>query len=141
MKAIFLVEPIPKGRARTVVKNGRVMSYTPVSTRNAEAAIRAELARCGEFYPAGTPLELTMRFVLTKPVSVSKKRLYPVVKPDGSNLQKLVEDACNGFIWTDDSQVCRWHGEKIYGTPPRIEMEVSPIGEMVLPGDPLLPSS
>ena len=128
MKKTFLVEPTPKARARTVVHHGRVMSFTPKSTRDAEAAIRAELVGCGEFYNAGTPLVVRMLFVLTKPVSASRKVRYPAKRPDLDNYTKSVLDACNGFLWADDSQVCLLEASKQYGSPPRIELEVKAMG-------------
>ena len=128
MKKTFLVTPIPKARARTVVQHGKVMSFTPKSTRDAEAAIRAELVGCGEFYDAGVPLSVRAVFVLVKPPSVPKKRSYPVTRPDADNYQKLLMDACTGFLWTDDSQVCDLQVSKVYGSPPRIELEVKPLG-------------
>lgn len=132
MKKTFLIEPIPKARARTVVRNGRVMSFTPKATAEAEAAIRAELVGCGEFYDAGIPLAVKMTFVVTRPPSIPKKRTHPVTRPDTDNYVKLVMDSCTRFLWADDSQVCTIEASKVYGSPPRIEIEVEPIGVMAL---------
>lgn len=32
---------------------------------------------------------------------------------DGSNFQKLLEDAFNGVIWGDDEQIDEWQGRKV----------------------------
>jgi Holliday junction resolvase RusA-like endonuclease len=134
MKLVVYQEPIPKGRARTVRVNGRTMTFTPKATQEAEAGIRWEILKMADgdsnrlpFFPAGIPLSVKMLFVLVKPPSIPKKRIHPVVKPDGDNYQKCVWDACNGYLWADDAQICEWHGRKVYGTPPRIEIEVEPI--------------
>ena len=128
MILIVHTEPIPKARARTVVRGGRVMSYTPKATAEAEAQIRAEIIRqCpsySTFFDGRPPLSVKMLFVITKPPSVSKKRVYPVTRPDIDNYTKLVMDACNGYLWADDAQVCRMVAEKVYGQPPRVEIEV-----------------
>ncbi len=139
MKITILTEPLAKARARTVVKMGKVMSYTPKSTREAEAAIREDIVKQGYFFAAGVPLAVTMTFVITKPPSVARKRVFPVVKPDGDNYQKLLMDACNGYLWSDDAQVCAWTGRKVYGQPPRIELEVvSMTGESGILQEPLI---
>lgn len=28
------------------------------------------------------------------------------MRPDGDNLEKFLNDACNGLLWGDDSQIC-----------------------------------
>jgi len=131
MKLTIYTEPIPKARARTVVHNGKVRSYTPKATQEAENAIRAEIMRqtpnFRTFFEDRPALCVNMTFVVRRPPSTPKKRTHPVVKPDGDNYQKTVWDACNGYLWADDAQVCEWHGRKIYGSPPRIEIEVSSI--------------
>jgi len=125
MKITVNTEPIPKARARTVVKNGRVMSFTPKATSNAESFIRSQIAGCKEFFPAGVPLNVKMAFYISKPPSVSKKRLLPVTRPDIDNFFKLASDACNKYLWADDSQICTLEAIKRYGYPPRIEIEIS----------------
>jgi Holliday junction resolvase RusA-like endonuclease len=137
MKLVIYTEPIPKARARTVVNNGKVHSYTPKATQEAENTIREEIVRQtsyeehglmhGTLCPAGSPLKVDLRFVILKPPSTPKKRQWPVVRPDWDNYAKLVMDACNGYLWADDSQVCSCLTTKEYGSPPRIEIEVLPL--------------
>lgn len=49
-------------------------------------------------------------FVFPRPKSVPKKlgggRLWHAVKPDRDNLQKSFQDALNGILYRDDSQIC-----------------------------------
>ncbi len=46
-----------------------------------------------------------MTFFRSKPKSHGKRDLFPVTRPDLSNYVKLVEDALNGLLWVDDSQI------------------------------------
>lgn len=121
----LLVEPIPKARARTVVRGGKVMSYTPKATADAEAQIRQLVAQNGEFYPAGVPLSVRTLFVITKPSSLPKRRTRPITRPDIDNYVKLLCDALNGYLFADDSQICHLEAEKVYGQPPRIEIDIT----------------
>lgn len=116
-------EPIPKARARTCVRNGRVMSFTPKATADAEADIRNQIRDAKAFYPKGTPLKVNLAFYISKPPSVSKKRIYPVTRPDIDNYIKLVLDALNQYLFEDDSQIVELHATKAYGQP-RIEIEI-----------------
>lgn len=128
MKLTLYMEPIPKGRPRTVVRNGQVQVFTPRATGLAENKIREEVVKQGEFFPAGTPLSVKFKFVVTKPPSVSKKRIYPTVKPDMDNFEKLVLDACNKYLFADDCQVIHKETDKLYGSPPMIEVEILAMG-------------
>ncbi len=53
-----------------------------------------------------------------------KAEILHVKKPDAGNLQKLVEDALNGLMWVDDSQVQIGGCFKIYSHNPRTEVEI-----------------
>jgi Holliday junction resolvase RusA-like endonuclease len=44
----------------------------------------------------------------------AKRRLFPVVKPDWDNLGKMLSDALNQVIWSDDAQICEAHVYKRY---------------------------
>lgn len=70
--------------------------------------------------PLDGALRLTLEAVFPCPAARRLKRsLRPTEphakKPDGSNLQKLVEDAGNGILWLDDSQIAEWSGRKRVG--------------------------
>jgi len=62
--------------------------------------------------------------VFLRPKSAPKSRLHHVVKPDASNALKLLEDAGNGILWKDDSQIVFATVTKEYGDPERIEITV-----------------
>ena len=127
LKLIIYSEPIPKARARTCVRNGRVMSFTPKATADAEAYIKMQLVERHEFFAKGTPLKVNLAFYITKPPSVSKKRIYPVTRPDIDNYVKLVCDALNQYLFEDDSQIVELHATKAYGNPPRIDIEIEEV--------------
>jgi Holliday junction resolvase RusA-like endonuclease len=54
-------------------------------------------------------------------------RLYRPGRPDGDNLLKAVQDAGNGLLWKDDSQIVVAKISKMYagaGEPPHVEVLV-----------------
>lgn len=114
------MEPIPKARARTVFSHGRVMSFTPKATAEAEAAIRMQISQSKDYFDKGVPLSVSLTFYVTKPPSVPKKRSFPITRPDIDNYIKLVLDACNKFLWADDSQICELKAVKQYNDKPGI---------------------
>lgn len=102
------MRPQPKQRPR-LRRDGHV--YTPGETEGAEALIRTcWVARYGAIpkggWAAGAPLRLTVAAYFKRPRT--SKRPFPTVKPDLSNLVKLIEDALNGIAYVDDSQICTY---------------------------------
>jgi Holliday junction resolvase RusA-like endonuclease len=130
---MIYTDPVAKARARTVVNNGKVHSFTPDKTAVSENVIRYEIAQHYKEppFPAKTPLALVVVFYCAKPVSKPKKSLYPVCKPDTDNYIKTLLDAGNKFLWYDDSQIVSITALKIYGTPPRIELRLQEITEIL----------
>lgn len=132
VEAVIMVQPTPKGRARSRVAGGRVMTYTPAKTRKAEEqiayAIRQQVMASGTF-DAGVPLSLSATFFLEKPQSAPKRVTMPVKRPDLDNYGKLLSDALNKYVWPDDSQIVDLHIRKRFGTPPRIELRVCEVLE------------
>lgn len=124
MELTIHVAPIAKARARTIVRHGKVMSYTPDKTAAAEDAIRREVVQtCHEPpFAAGIPLELKVSFICKKPKG--KKMVYPVCRPDIDNYLKLLLDAGNGYLWADDGQIVKVTAEKVYGEP-EIRLELN----------------
>lgn len=133
MKFTVEMEPVPKARSRlarnkacSTCPYGKVHSYTPDNTSNAEAFIRASLPRHHQFYPKGTALWLEVTFYLTRPRSCPKKRKLPCVRFDLDNAIKLVMDSLRGEggCFTDDGQVTTLISRKRYSDSPRIEIEI-----------------
>jgi Holliday junction resolvase RusA-like endonuclease len=117
--------PVPKARARTVICGGNVHSFTPKATRDAEDFIRAFVSGYPTF-AAGVPLAMSIDFYLSRPRSISKKREFPTTRPDIDNYIKLIFDALDGVLFSNDSQIIRLLARKQYGEP-RIELEITEI--------------
>lgn len=88
--------------------------------------------------PLAGPLELVLRVVLPRPRSlVWRSRPMPAtwapVKPDGDNVQGMVQDALQALACkVGDQQIVKWCGEKVYAagpghgdTRPRVELALS----------------
>ena len=86
------VEPCAKARAKTTWHNGKVWSYTPKKSRDAEDSIKdAILPYTKEKFPADTPLLMTCEFYRTKPTGLSKKVTMPYKNPDVDNYYKSLD--------------------------------------------------
>jgi Holliday junction resolvase RusA-like endonuclease len=101
----------------------------------AQDYMREALERGGMKMPAfpDGPLDVTVRAVWPCPRSRHLKRsIRPAEwrdkRPDASNVQKALEDAATGIMWTDDSQVARFKIEKVtaeQGIPAVLVIEVA----------------
>ena len=125
MLDIFLeVKPTAKGRPR-FAKNGNV--YTPNKTSDAEAEIRLLL----RLHMSKYNIKLTYRpvcvianfYYLNKTISDG----YKSTRPDIDNIFKLISDAMNGIVYSDDSQIVKMQSEKRYGARQGIELKVMEI--------------
>lgn len=100
----FDFKAVAKQRPRFSRRSGR--PYTPEETRTFEAMV-GRLAKAQFPYApidrnqGGIKLEMTFYFKKAK-TNKSKEHLQ---KPDCTNLAKAVEDALNGIVFIDDSQV------------------------------------
>jgi Holliday junction resolvase RusA-like endonuclease len=70
-------------------------------------------------------IAVRMDFYLPRPKSLPKRVEHCTKKPDVSKLLRAAEDALTGILWTDDSRIIDAHIRKLYGDPPRVEIEVS----------------
>jgi len=102
------------------------MSYTPKSTSDAESEIRKQVEQLGEFFNKEVALNVKLTFYIAKPPSAPKKRKHPITRPDLDNYVKLVLDACNKYLWADDSQICHLVARKVYDVKPGILITVEP---------------
>lgn len=79
------------------------------------------------------PLHLDVLFAMPIPkkLSVSKRKLVHgtchTKRPDRNNLTKLLEDTCNGVLFTDDSILCCSTEKKKYDENPRIEFTLTKV--------------
>lgn len=125
----FVVPGNPAGKARPrMSKTGHV--YTPSGTRQREKEIAAlakeAMTRDCHQRPFSGPVEV--RIVARYPIPKSftkaqraaalKGEIFPTVKPDFDNVQKMACDAMNGVVYADDKQVCSAYISKRYGENP-----------------------
>ena len=87
-------EPHAKARARTSWRNGKVHSYTPDSTQEAEAFIKDFIRPYNKYrFPKHLALKVTLSFYRTKSKWLPKRELKPFRKSDLDNYIKLAIDA------------------------------------------------
>ena len=133
----FTVEGAPKAKARhrSYINDGRINTYTPMTTSAWEQYIKLV---AGPHAPRNLfegPISLQCIFYMPIPKSWSKKKqhqasihsIQPTVKPDVDNMLKLVKDALNGVIWKDDKQVVHVNARKLYSQDPRTEIFIEEI--------------
>jgi len=124
-------DPVGKQRARYVKRGNFVQAYTPEKTRTYEALIKeAAIQAMGSNEILETPVNLYLYIRAPIPKSLPKKRLEaclnglekPIKKPDASNVLKSVEDAMNGVVYKDDSQIVNIHVTKVYSSVPGVDI-------------------
>lgn len=126
-------KPQGKARARTVRNRftGKVHSFTPDKTSEYENLIRYAYHKQGGKITDG-PLSVFIVAFVPIPASFSKKQkaaavageLFPEVKPDNDNIEKIVFDALNGIAYKDDIQIVNSSTVKRFDSDPRIEVTV-----------------
>jgi len=124
-------DPVGKQRARYAKRGNFVQTYTPDKTRNYESSIKeAAVEAMGSSEALETPVTLYLYIRAPIPKSLTKKRLEaisngsekPIKKPDASNVLKSVEDAMNGVVYKDDSQIVNIHVTKVYSSQSGIDV-------------------
>jgi Holliday junction resolvase RusA-like endonuclease len=133
MTVVFNVpgNPVGKQRARYAKRGNFVQTYTPEKTRTYETLIREHAQQAmGSSEPLETPVTVYLYVRLPIPSSYSKNRRkacldgfeMPTKKPDASNILKSIEDAMNGVVFKDDSQIVNIHVTKVYATEPGVDV-------------------
>lgn len=130
---IIPVAPVAKGRARSYRRGNHIGHYTPKKTSDYESFVRdiAVEIMLGKRI-IDVPVYMIATFYLPIPKSWSKKKrkmaldgdLMPTSKPDCSNYIKSIEDALNGVIYKDDSQIVDVYARKRYSERPRAEVSI-----------------
>lgn len=131
MTITMLGAPVPWARTA----GGRSTHlFTPTKQRkNAETLATIAQREMQGQTPFDGPVQIDMLAVFEIPKSWSKKKQHaaqlgevrPTRRPDGSNLQKQIEDAFNGVVFMDDSQIVEWRGRKVYGLAPKIVVTIA----------------
>jgi Holliday junction resolvase RusA-like endonuclease len=85
------IPPQPKERARVTFQNGKVHSYTPKKTEDAENYIRASVMKYYNYFERDVPIYMEVTFYLPEPKR--SKYDWPIAGCDLDNLVKLLSDS------------------------------------------------
>lgn len=108
-------DAVPKERAR---KGRGGHWYTPQRTRDAEDQIRWLARAAGVHKPFTGEISVRLWFHFSGP----PRRI------DLDNCQKLIQDALNGFVWVDDSQIAHYEVWRQFNAPtPHTQIEISEV--------------
>jgi len=121
-------QPVGKARPR-VTRNG---AFTPKKTANFESLVKLSCQAQHHGPMLDGPLRMTVHAYFSIPRTWPKwllreaflENVWHTRKPDGSNVLKAVEDALNGVLYQDDSQIVHAVVLKRYSTEPRTVIEV-----------------
>ncbi len=133
--------PVPKGRPRFYVSNGRVKTYTDKKTRAYEKkvalCVSSSTALRGQSRPlcGYGPVRVDIVAIFPRPQRLQAKRwsdgLIPMAcRPDIDNVCKAALDGvglATGLVWNDDGQVQTLRAEAYYAErdqPPRLELAI-----------------
>lgn len=127
-------EPVSKGRPRFVRSTGR--TYTPAKTATAERSLAQWAFEAMAGRPLfNEPLGLCVDLAFAWPKSVTRKRrndphgMWRASRPDVDNATKLVGDALNNVVWTDDALIVLAVVRKFYSEAPSTRIVVCPVAE------------
>ena len=132
----FIIEGNPRGqgRPRATRRGNHASVYEAKEDTVYKQNLAAQVvAQRPHFIGVDIPIELSVVCYMLRPkyhfgTKGIKERftdVRPLGKPDVSNLLKAIEDALNGIVWHDDSQIIKVTTEKYYAdTKPHITIEV-----------------
>jgi Holliday junction resolvase len=125
--------PVPQGRPRMAVINGHPVAYDPKPSRDFKRDVKAVAQAHVPPRLLTGPLIVQLRVYRPIPKSFSKRKreaalrgeIRPTTKPDLKNYIAGLEDALEGVIFANDSQIVGYGDSgKWYGDPPRVEIEI-----------------
>lgn len=139
LEPVFILvegEPRGKGRPKFARQGGFVRVYTDDKTMKYEALIQLEARRAMKGRPLITgPVKIRMEILHPVRASWSKSKragalagtIAATVKPDSDNVEKIVYDALNGYVWGDDTQVVDAHVTKHFSETPCVSILITPL--------------
>ncbi len=138
IKFIVFGEPVAQGRPRGTVLNDKVRMYDPAKSSDYKkyVGLIASQHRPPSLIESAVSLTVKVYRPIPKLSKIKHQQavegiLRPVSKPDLSNYIKGVEDAIEGIILKNDSQVIDFgQSGKWYSENPRIEVEINLITEV-----------
>lgn len=122
------MSPIPQKRPRVSTIGGRPRVYNSQHKiyLRVQNLLKGAIGR--GFKPIECPMRVWMCFGMPWPKAASKRRRLTLeahaVKPDLTNLTKLIEDCGNGIVWRDDSRIADLRIQKYYADTPHVSVEV-----------------
>jgi Holliday junction resolvase RusA-like endonuclease len=126
-------EPCAKGRPRFTTVHGRPRAYTPGKTVRYEDTVRSFGWEAWQGRPLiDEPIFLQVRVYRAVPASWSNKKkqaaiagaVRPTSRPDFDNYSKIVCDALNGVVFTDDALIVDAFITKRFSTSPSVVIEL-----------------
>lgn len=121
---------IPRGWTRPVITTDNT-KLKPWRQELAETAMVAMNEHGAKMAARGVPISVSLTFYFAKPKSEKKLVLHKTTKPDIDKLLRAVLDALTGIAYQDDSQVCECRVTKMFGSPARLEVQVSTLADGV----------
>lgn len=118
---------IPKGARFPVVTsdNKKLAPWRQQVARTAlDEMAKSREGRC-EPFSRETPICIRVDFFLARPMSLPKRAVWPVKKPDFDKLCRGLVDALTGIVYVDDSQVVQCIVAKWYGSPERTKVSIT----------------
>ena len=137
MKIQFTIPGTPVAKARPrVTRSGH--AYTPKKTADYERRVKIcvmQLMAVQRLRPTTEAVRLDVQAFFPIPVSWTKAKkekalngdLKHTTKPDFDNVEKAIQDAMNGIVYKDDSQIVLVAGSKEYASEPRVEVTVETV--------------
>ncbi|WP_162985591.1 RusA family crossover junction endodeoxyribonuclease [Virgibacillus halodenitrificans] len=130
------------GKIQRGKKRGQTVLYDPQESKNYKNYVSIIAKQHAPKIPFEGALQVSIKIYRQIPKSTTKKdrALFlagikrPVTKADTSNYVKGIEDALNGIIYKDDSQIVDLYAAKYYSDNPRVEISVREIDEIAIGG-------
>lgn len=141
MKIQFTIPGTPVAKARPrVTRTGH--AYTPKKTSDYEKLVKVYAIKTMTEHglkPTEEAIRLDVQAFFPIPASWTKAKkekalngdLKHTTRPDLSNIVKAVEDAMNGIVYKDDSQISEIVCVKRYSMSPRVDLTVEVINEKI----------
>lgn len=115
--------PAPQGSKTAFVRGGKavVVDGSSSTGRQKLSSWRAEVAREAQNVASGEllegPLRVEINFVMPKPKSAPKNKMFCDKKPDIDKLVRSTFDSMTNVLYRDDSQVASIKATKVYASP------------------------
>lgn len=121
--------PVSQARPRFARLPNGVRTYNTPEVTNYRALVQmcAAQAEGKPKKPWDCPLAMSIHVFVPRPKSRPKREQFPDRKPDLDNLAKLLCDALEGIIYTNDSRVITLLTQKSYDANPRVTVDIAPV--------------